>query len=97
MKWLRRIHGAAWWAVEMIAHKVAPRRLRQWICNHVWTDTQLWYWFPTWQWGEWRSSRDIKAGRFETYTSDEEFLVSLTTATAGSSHVEITIPRLGGE
>jgi AbrB family looped-hinge helix DNA binding protein len=39
--------------------------------------TQAWFWTPRWQAMEAEATADIKAGRVETYKTDEDFLASL--------------------
>jgi len=41
--------------------------------------TQAWFWKPQWQAGERDADADLAAGRGETFSSGEEFLVALRT------------------
>lgn len=38
---------------------------------------QWWFWTPEWQTGEREADADLAAGRFETFDTMDEFLVSL--------------------
>lgn len=43
-----------------------------WVLNE-----QLWFWSDAWQAGEREADADLKAGRYTTYDTAEEFLAAL--------------------